>query len=422
MTPRELLLLLVLAAIQFTHVLDFVILMPLEPKFNLTPQQFAWVVGMYGLGACLSGLLLAPLLDRVDRKVGTLVLYSGFAVSTLLCGLAPSYFWLLAARTAAGACGGVVAACVLAIIGDAFPPARRGTATGAVMSAFSVASIVGVPVGLVLADHSGFGWRAPFVCLGWLSLGVLGLAVFVLPTLRGHLESRRGQSPIGMFEVLTLPRHLAAFGLMVAMVLSSFMLVPYLAAYNVRNLSLPENELWMVYLAGGLATLVSMNVIGRLADRFNRLTLFRILALGSTVPMLVLIGLPRGVSLVVLLLTTTLYMVMTSGRMVPAFTLITGAAESRVRGSFLSINTALQQLACGVAPLLASMLLGETKGDEPLVGFHLLGFAAAGGAVLSVFLAGLLRTAPGEEVTAPEPDIVPLETLPAEALPGEQCA
>jgi predicted MFS family arabinose efflux permease len=441
MTPRELLLLLVLATVQFTHILDFVIIMPLEPKFHLTPQQFAWVVSVYGLGASFSGLLLAPLLDRIDRKIGTLTLYAGFAVSTLLCGLAPSYHWLLVARAAAGAFGGVVAACVLAIVADAFPSARRGTAMGAVMSAFSIASIAGIPLGLVLADHSVSGWRAPFVVLGVLSAGVLVLAVFVLPSIRGHLDSRRGGAPTRMIEILTLPRHLAAFALMISMVLSSFLIAPYLAAYNVRNVGLPETDLWMVYLAGGLATLVSMNVVGRLADRYNRLWLFRILALGSGVPVLVLTFLPHGTPILWLLLTTTAYMVLTSGRMVPAMTLISGAAEQRVRGSFMSLTTALQQMACGLAPLLGSLMLGETTGNEPLVGFHFLGLLAVGGAVLSVILAGLLRQAPGEELRLPtvEPEIIPLplaaDTEGFEAIanqdvfapetginPGEQCA
>jgi predicted MFS family arabinose efflux permease len=440
MSPREWLLLFVLATVQFTHNVDFVLLMPLAPRFEYTPQQFALVVSVYGLSAALAGLLLAPLLDRVDRKLSLLWLFAGFGLSTLFCGLAPSYAYLVAARAAAGAFGGVAAACVLAIIGDAFPPARRGTALGAVMSAFSIALILGVPVGLLLADHYDT-WRAPFVVLGGLSMAVWALGFFVLPSQRRHLDARSGNtnSLRGVFtqllEVVTLPRHLAAFGLMVAMVLTSFVLVPYLAEYNVNNLRLPKTDLWKIYLVGGLATLVTMNVVGRLADRFNRLWLFRILVLASTIPIVALISLPAYTPLPWILLTTTGFMMLTSGRFVPAMTLITGTAEARVRGSFLSLTTSLQQLASGVAPLLAGQVLGETSGHEPLVGFHILGLVAVGGAVLCAFIAGFLRQAPGEGMPSPviDPELAPMmELAPSEAIrpasddgvysPGEQCA
>jgi MFS transporter, DHA1 family, inner membrane transport protein len=448
MSPREWLLLLVLSAIQFTHVLDFVLLMPLEPYFGYTPQHFALVVSVYGLGAGLSGLLLAPLLDRVDRKIVTLLLYAGFALSTVLCGLAPSYGWLLVARSAAGAFGGVVASCVLAIIADAFPSSRRGTAMGMVMSAFSIASIVGIPLGLALAEYSGYGWRAPFIAVGGLSVVVLIVAAYALPSIRGHLDHRRGDAP-KLLEVFTHPRHLVAYSLMIVMVLSSFVLVPYLAAYSVRNIGISKKLLPVIYIAGGIATLISMNLIGRLADRINRLTLFRIMTLSAAIPVLTLLVLPHGTPLLWLVTTTTCFMICTSGRMVPAMALITGAATRQVRGSFLSINSSLQQFAIALAPLIGAQFLGETDGNTQLEGFHWLGFGMVSGLVVSVIIAGFLRPAPGESaVSVPtleleagvavevsdcppgedSPDktgIVPIpavEGVSRRCRPGEQCA
>src|SRR5439155_12112422 len=190
MTAAEWLLLLVLAAVQFTHIVDFMIIMLLGPVYiremGLSPDQFGYVVAAYTISAGLAGLLPARVLDRFDRKSALLTLYAAFTAGTFLCAVAPNYPLLLAARTVAGGFGGVSAAVILAIIGDTFADARRGFATGVIMSAFSVASIVGVPLGLQLADS--LGWHAPFAALAALSLGVLALAALVLPPLRGHFH------------------------------------------------------------------------------------------------------------------------------------------------------------------------------------------------------------------------------------------
>jgi MFS transporter, DHA1 family, inner membrane transport protein len=178
LTAREWLLLLVLAAVQFTHIVDFMIIMPLGPTYNremgLRPDEFGHVVAAYTISAGIAALFASRLLDRFGRKAALLCLYSGFIAGTFLCAIAPNYIMLLVARTVAGAFGGVAAAVVLAIVGDAFPDARRGAATGVIMSAFSVASIAGVPFGLKLEEW--YSWHAPFVALAGLGVGVLGLA------------------------------------------------------------------------------------------------------------------------------------------------------------------------------------------------------------------------------------------------------
>src|SRR5579871_557621 len=193
LTASEWLVLVVLAALQFTHNLDYMIMMPLLPQFEremgISPQQFGFLVSAYAFSAGISGLLAAVVIDRFDRKRALLLLYAGFTVGTLLCALAPGYLCLLLARTVAGAFGGVVAATSLAIIGDLFSDSRRGRAMGVMMSAFSVALIVGVPAGLYLANR--FGWRSTFGVLGVVSALVLLLVLRVLPPLRGHLAHVR---------------------------------------------------------------------------------------------------------------------------------------------------------------------------------------------------------------------------------------
>jgi MFS transporter, DHA1 family, inner membrane transport protein len=431
MSGRELLLLLILAAIQFTHIVDFMMIMPLGPVFrhemDLVPWQFGFVVSAYTYSAGVAGLLAARFLDRYNRKTALLTLYGGFITGTLLCAAAQNFTFLLVARTVAGAFGGVVAALVLAIVGDAFPDVRRGTAMGIVLSAFSVASVVGVPLGLLIAELNG--WRSTFVVLGGLSMAVLALAVLVLPPLRGHL-GRGHHRPVPTWPVLVHPNHLRAFALTGSLVFSSFLLGPYLPTFLEANVGVRQTELKFVYLFGGLATLATMTIFGRLADRFGKLPVFQILMVASLCPILVVTNLPGGLGLPLVLTITTLFMVVTSGRWVPAMALVTASSAPAYRGSFMSLNSAVQQFAAGLATSIGGFLLYEADGaflatsaastagllasaqDAPLlavssflqgrstvlVGFWVAGLLACMACLLSMMLAARLRKAAGGDL------------------------
>src|SRR5262245_12104313 len=221
LSGAEWLLLLVLAAVQFAHIVDFIIIMPLGPQFirelRISEADFGVLVSAYGFSACLSGLLAARFVDRFDRKRALLVLYAGFTAGTLLCAAASDYWLLLVARAVAGGFGGVAGTTLLSVVGDTFPYERRATAMGVIMAAFSVAMIVGVPLGLYLAH--ALGWRVPFTALGILSVLVLVVASLVLPPLRGHLAAPAQEESGGMVRVLLDSNHLRAYALMAALVL-----------------------------------------------------------------------------------------------------------------------------------------------------------------------------------------------------------
>jgi multidrug resistance protein len=392
----EVVLLLVLAAAQFTLIIDFVIVMPLGPAvktaLTLTNQQFGWMVSAYGFTASMTGLLAAKLLDRFDRKRSLLVLFLGFTAGTLICAFAPNYTVLVIGRAVAGGFAGVMGANVLAIVGDVFPESRRGTAMGVIMSSFSVASIIGIPLGISLANR--YGWQAPFLVLGVLCLPVMLLAARVLPPLRGHIDRRRCDV-VRLRDVLLHPNHLRAYALMTAMILATFVIVPFLTIYLVYNVGRSMDEVPYVWLCGGAATLLTTTPIGMLADRWGKLPVFRGLAMLFLVPALLITNLPPT-TLVVTLLVTTLYMVCSSGRMVPAMAMITACAAPRYRGSFMSVNSSVQQMVMGAAPLLSGLILGaepEGQAARPLEGFAYVGIVSAAAIIASVILAGRLRRA-----------------------------
>jgi predicted MFS family arabinose efflux permease len=384
-------LLLVLAGVQFGHILDFAILLPLGPRYQreleLNPAQFGLVVSAYAFMACLSGLLAATCIDRFDRKRALLFLQAGFTVATLLCGLASTYELLLMGRCLAGLFGGVLGAIVFAVVGDVVPEERRGWATGVVLSAFAVATIAGVPLGLTLAQALGTG--SPFLALAGFAAGIFILAACLLPP----LPSQGGAPPVpSLWHALAAPACLRAHVLMAAVVLGSFTLVPYLPTFLIDNVGWHETDLRWLYVCGGSATLLTNPLLGRLADHLGKLFVFRGLLLLTMIPVVLVTNwgpAPWGATL----LLTTVLVVCTSGRMVPAVALITSRTPAALRGSFLSVNASVQQLAMGLAALLAGALIHQAGPGEPLTGYPLVGALASVMAVLSFCLAGAGRPA-----------------------------
>ena len=265
---RERWLLFTLAAVQFIHIADFMVMAPMGPvlmrTFDVGPAELAWLVSTYTFAAGAAGLLAAPVVDRFDRRRVVLTLFGLFTLATLACGVAPGYWSLLVARAFAGAFGGVLGAMVYTVVGDAVPEARRGAATGLLMSAFSLATIAGVPLGLAFA--AWFGWHGPFLFLAAVGVAVFAMAWRTMPSMRTHLRTEsaraRARSPLAavfapLRAVLTDPNHLRAFAFVTLLMLSSFTVIPFISAYNVLNVGVAEASLPWIYFAGGAATLVT---------------------------------------------------------------------------------------------------------------------------------------------------------------------
>ncbi|MFO1380532.1 MAG: MFS transporter [Chitinivorax sp.] len=392
---HEWILLLTLTVMNFTHIMDFMVMMPLGPQFmrlfHVTPRQFGLLVSTYTFAAAGVGFIAAFVVDRFDRKHTLLTVYAGFGVSTLLCALAPSYQWLLLARAVAGGFGGVMGATLMAIVGDVVPQERRGTAMGTVMAAFSLSAVAGVPSGLLLAEW--FGWQGPFVFLGLLALPLWLLAQRILPPLHGHLVHRRSQNPWQQVRFMySQPVHLRAFALMASLMFAGFSVIPFISPYMVANAGLGEADLKYIYLCGGLATLFSSRLIGWLADRVGKPQMFVAVALIS-LPAILTLTHWRPAPLPLTLLATTVFMVFVSGRLIPAMAIVTGAVEPQHRGSFMSFNSATQQLASGAASFCAGLLIHKNAAGQ-LAGYDLVGYAACGFTLLCIWLAPRIGSAP----------------------------
>ncbi len=379
----------VLTAVNFTHVLDFVLMMPLGPQLmrvlDVTPQGFARILSSYTFAAAVSGLLAGSFLDRLDRKRLLLWLYSGFAVATLACALADGFWTLVAARIAAGTFGGIIGGLVLTIVGDLVPWERRGAATGTVMTAFSIASVAGVPAGLWLANH--LGWNASFALLAGLSAIVWVIAARVLPALPPCQGGASGWRALR--EAFTHGNHLWAFALNAATIFAGFTIIPFLSPYLIAEAGLTERDLPWIYFLGGACTLFTSRLIGRLADRFGKRRVFIVMTVLSIPPTLLLCDLPP-MPLMAVLACTTVFIVMGNGRFVPMSALSTAAAAPERRGAFMSVNSAVQSLSLGLAADLGGMIVVRTA-EGRLLHFDRAGLVAVAAAVIAIGLSLRVR-------------------------------
>jgi predicted MFS family arabinose efflux permease len=395
--PSERLLLFTLAAINFTHIVDYVIIMPLGPEFmrdfHITPGQFGFLVASYSFSAGALGFAAGFVMDRFDRKTALLTLYAGFGVGTLSCAIAPNYPLLLVARIVAGAFGGVAGSVILAIVGDVIPAHRRGHAMSIVMNAYSLAQIVGLPLGLWLA--SVLSWHTPFILIAAVAIINSVVGWRSLPPLRGHLQAGRPADGLAqMRAILSLPNHWRAFALISAVTLMGGLIFPYMTPTLVMNAGLAEKQVPWIYVCGGVATFFAMTWFGRLSDRHGHLRMFTLLTLICLPPMVAFTNLPP-VPLWLALAVSTVFIVTMSGRYVPSITMVTGSAERRLRGGFMSVNASVQQIAGAAGNTVAALLVGEDAAGR-ITGFPLVGALAVATAIAAIFLARPLRAAPDD--------------------------
>ena len=387
LSPRaERFFLLTLAGIQFSHVLDFMIMMPLGPilmqAMGIGTHEFGLLVASYSFSAAVSGVLAATFVDLFERKRLLLISFALFGLATLACGLAPGYSTLILARGVAGVFGGIMGALIHTMVGDAIPFSRRARANGIVASAFSLSTIAGVPLSLWLANH--LGWRAPFVFIAALSVVFLAIGLRFLPELRLHLsEEKRDHLLSATFSVLGDANHLRALLFSSLIIFSGFTVIPYITVYAVNNVGIAQLDIPLVYLVGGFATFITARLIGRWADKYGKVEVYRWVALLALVPLLLVTHVGQ-LPLWGWLICTTCFFVFVSGRMIPAMAIIASAAQPALRGTFMSLNGTMQSLAMGLATTLAGFLTSLDASGR-IVGYSLVGYVAIAANLLAVW-------------------------------------
>ena len=378
--------LLTLAGIQFTNVLDFMIMMPLGPilmrELGISTHQFGLLVASYSFSAALSGLLASVFVDRFERKRLLLGIFVLFGLATLACGLAPGYTTLMMARGLAGVFGGVLGALVQTMVGDTIPFARRAKAGSIVSSAFSLSTVAGVPLSLWLANH--FQWRAPFFFIVALCVVFIVIALRVLPELRHHISSEKRLHPfVELFAVLKDVNHLRALFFSSLLIFSGFTVTPYITVYAVNNMAISQHDIPLIYFAGGLTTFITARLIGHWADAKGKVEVYRLIAIASLVPLIAVTQL-HSASLAVWMIFTTLFFVLISGRFIPGMAIITSAAQPKLRGTFMSLSSTVQSLGMGLAATLGGFIVTQQSNGK-IAGYQNVGYVAIAANLLAIW-------------------------------------
>ena len=371
-------------------------MMPLGPEFikalNINTHQFGLLLSSYTFAAAIAGIFATYYVDRFERRQLLLSLYICFIVSTLACGLAPSYETLFMARAFAGAFGGILGSLVQTIVADSIPFERRGKALGTVMAAFSVSTVAGVPLSLFLAHHITFlGWRAPFIFIALISLLILYLGYRNIPQIAGHLDHvHEGSRLSQILKILLAHQHLKAFIFMGFIMITGFSVIPYIALYLTSNVGIDSSYISLIYLCGGIATLMSSRFIGHMADHYGKVKVFRFLAVISLVPLLVTTNLPVT-PLWIVLINSTAFFILVSGRMIPAMAMVGQVVENKIRGTFMSLIGSVQMFASGIATVLAGMVV-TIGADGKMEHYNIVGYGAAFCGLITIWLVGYIHS------------------------------
>jgi predicted MFS family arabinose efflux permease len=410
----------VLAFLQFTIVLDFMIVSPLGAlllkELHITTRQFGLVVSVYAFSAGASGLLAAGFADKFDRKRLLLFFYAGFLLGTLLCAVAGSYAFLLGARIVTGLFGGVIGSICMAIIADLFPMEVRGRVMGTVQTAFSASQVLGLPLGVLLSSR--WGWHAPFVMI--LAIGApVGLVIAArLQPVVEHLKLPSTRDPVRhLVATVSQGRYVGTFLATTMLATGGFMLMPFGSTFAVNNLGIPFAKLHWVYMSTGAVTLVAGPLLGKLSDVIGKYKLFVIGSVAGAPIVAVYCNLGATPLATVIVINAVLFIAITC-RMISASALITGVPDAPDRGAFMAINSAMQQFAGGLASSAAGLIVVQGA-EGRLQRYDVLGFVVVGAMSLTIMLMypinrAVMRkpalAAPSGSVAAePAPAVAPAE-------------
>ncbi|MES1219384.1 MAG: MFS transporter [Bacteroidota bacterium] len=379
---------LILAMTQFTVILDFMVMSPLGDilmkSLSLKPSHFGIAVSAYAFSAGISGLLTAGFADKFDRKKLLLFFYTGFIAGTILCGIAQSYPLLVGARIITGLFGGVIGSISMAIIADLFSIQQRGRVMGFVQMGFAASQVLGIPVGLYLANL--WDWHAPFLWVAGMAALIAVLIGVKLQPLTKHLLVQQDKSAFKhLIHTVAKKDYRVGFSATALLSIGGFMMMPFGSAFAINNLQITQHQLPLLFMIAGLSTLVIMPVVGKLSDKIDKFRIFTIACVWMIAMVILYTNLgPTPFWLVIVL--NVLMMAGIMSRMIPSTALTTAIPAMQDRGAFMSINSSLQQIAGGIAAAVAGMIVIQKDKFSPLQHYNTLGYIIVCITILSAFL------------------------------------
>ncbi|MEG2102240.1 MAG: MFS transporter [Flavobacterium sp.] len=377
-----------LALTQFTVVLDFMVMSPLGDimmkTLKITASQFGIAVSAYAFSAGISGLFTAGFADKFDRKKLLLFFYVGFTIGTVFCAIAPSFILLVAARIFTGIFGGVIGSISMAIVADLFSLQQRGKVMGFIQMGFGVSQVLGIPIGLYIAN--AWGWHVPFLWIAAMAAIITLVLFFKLQPIIEHLSLKQEKTPIQhLWHTISKPHYQVGFLSTALLSIGGFMMMPFGSAFAINNLKVTNDELPLLFMITGVATLITMPIAGKLSDKFSKFKLFAFATLFAIIVMNVYAHF-AATPFWIVLVTNILMMMAIMSRMVPSTTLTSAIPEPQDRGAFMSINSSLQQMAGGFGAMIAGLIIVQKDNYAPLEHYDTLAMVASVIMLISIYL------------------------------------
>ncbi len=387
-TPYQKFVIFILAATQFSVILDFMVMSPmgdmLMKSLSLKPTQFGLAVSAYAFSAGTSGLLTAGFADRFDRKKLLLFFYIGFIVGTVFCSLATTYPLLIAARIITGLFGGVIGSISMAIITDLFDIHHRGRVMGFIQMGFGASQVLGIPISLYIANI--WGWQSPFIMVAIIAAVVSVLIMLKLQPVTKHLALQGNRNVFRhLLNTISKKDYRIAFTATALLSIGGFMMMPFSSAFSINNLGLTQKQLVPLFMVAGVSSLIIMPLVGKLSDKVDKFRLFAVASLWMMIMVIIYTHLSVTPLWLVIILNILMMMGIMS-RMVPSTALVTGIPDMQDRGAFMSINSSLQQIAGGIAAAVAGMIVVQKDKFSPLQHYPTLGYVMVSISMVGVFL------------------------------------
>ena len=387
-TPYQKFVIFILAVTQFSVILDFMIMSPLGDMLmkalSLKTSQFGLAVSAYAFSAGISGLLTAGFADKYDRKKLLLFFYTGFILGTFFCSVASTYPLLIAARIITGLFGGVIGSISMAIITDLFDIHHRGRVMSFIQMGFGASSVLGVPIGLYIANQ--WGWRAPFILVAVLASCVAIMILLKLKPVTKHLALQQKKNAIlHLWHTVAKKDYRIGFTATALLSIGGFMMMPFSSAFAINNLHITQQQLPSLFMVSGITSLIIMPLVGKLSDRIDKFTIFAIASVWMMAVIITYTHLSVTPIWVVMIFNVCMMMGIMS-RMIPAGALTTGIPEMQDRGAFMSIMSSLQQIAGGIAAACAGMIVVQKDKQSPLEHYDTLGYVITGISIIGIFL------------------------------------
>ncbi|QNL49226.1 MFS transporter [Olivibacter sp. SDN3] len=384
----QILVIAILAVTQFTVILDFMVMSPMGDlmikSMDMDAKAFGLAVSAYAFSAGASGLLTAGFADKFDRKRLLLFFYVGFIIGTFLCGLANSLVTLIAARIITGLFGGVIGSISMAIITDLFSLAQRGRVMGFVQMGFGASQVLGIPIGLYIANK--WGWEAPFLMIATASIFIALIIALRLKPIKQHLGMQQQQKAIShLWHTLKNKHYKVGFAATAFLSIGGFMMMPYSTVFAVNNLGVDHEQLPLLFMVSGVCALITMPIVGQLSDKVSKFKLFAIASIWLMMICVIYTNLSITPFWLVISL-NILMMISIMGRMVPSSALTSAVPQKQDRGAFMSINASLQQIAGGIGAVISGLIVYQQDKTTPLMHYNYVGYTVVAITIISILM------------------------------------